>query len=222
MPLRLKRQQQYLPTPSDRKYHYRLISVFPKNALTSIFFLAMYQYIWFGDIYDTEAEKTLTLHMPAQVIACPPLSHRLVYLLFCLFAWTPTLHMPGQVIVKVNWFSLGMLLDKWERQDKEIPPRLKSIIPVTVSPASPPPSGRKLAVGSKLPRHRLILAQANSLTRSRQASKTKRNFSSSQTQPRHRLILSRNRQTQPQSTPSSSTGSRQGTNICFQQEIWKP
>ena len=60
----------------------------------------MYQYIWFGDIYDTEAEKTLTLHMPAQVIACPPLSHRLVYLFFCLFAWTPTLHMPGQVIAK--------------------------------------------------------------------------------------------------------------------------
>ena len=60
----------------------------------------MYQYIWFGDLYDTEAEKTLTLHMPAQVIACPPLSHRLVYLFFCLFAWTPTLHMPGQVIAK--------------------------------------------------------------------------------------------------------------------------
>ena len=36
-----------------------------KNALTSIFFLAMYQYIWFGDLYDTEAEKTLILHMPA-------------------------------------------------------------------------------------------------------------------------------------------------------------
>ena len=71
-----------------------------KNALTSIFFLAMYQYLWFGDIYDTEAEKTLILHMPAQVIACPPLSHRLVYLFFCLFAWTPTLHMPGQVIAK--------------------------------------------------------------------------------------------------------------------------
>ena len=109
--------------------------------------------------------------------------------------------MPGQVIAKSQLIFSWYVARQMGRQDKEIPPRLKSIIPVTVSPASPPPSGRKLAVGSKLPRHRLILAQANSLTRSRQASKTKRNFSSSQTQPLQRLILA-----QPHSLTSPETG----------------
>ena len=54
-----------LPILSDRN----LTTVFPQNALTSILSLAIYQYLWVGDIHDTGAEKTTTLHMPGQVIA---------------------------------------------------------------------------------------------------------------------------------------------------------